>query len=185
MNLKNIPGIGDKTILNLNKLNIYNINDLIEYYPYKYNFYNPVDINNIDDLNTITINATIESIPKIIYIKRNFNYLTFRAITSNKLINVTIFNRSFMKNNLTIGKDICLIGKYDKEKNKFTATNILLNSLTNSIIEPIYHLKGTIKNKQINNLITNTLNNTNITNTLPEYLINKYNFLNINNSLKW
>ena len=34
MDLKNIPGIGEKTIDNLNKINIFTINDLINYYPY-------------------------------------------------------------------------------------------------------------------------------------------------------
>ena len=165
MELKNITGIGEKTITNLNKLNINSIEDLIEYYPYKYNFYNPVDINESQDNVTLTINGVIESTPKIAFIRKNFNYLTFRVLTSNKLINVTIFNRSFIKNQLTIGKEICLIGKYDPEKNKFTASNILLNPLTNSIIEPIYHLKGNIKNKTLNTLISNTLNKINTTST--------------------
>ena len=35
MELQNIPGIGEKTINNLNKLNIFTTRDLIEYYPYK------------------------------------------------------------------------------------------------------------------------------------------------------
>ena len=86
MELQNIPGIGEKTINNLNKLNIFTTRDLIEYYPYKYNFYNPENINNATPNVTLTINGIVESIPKVIYIKRNFNYLTFRVITSNKLL---------------------------------------------------------------------------------------------------
>lgn len=184
MDLKNIPGIGEKTIDNLNKINIFTINDLINYYPYKYNFYNPENINNATDNVTLTINGIVESLPRIVYIRKNFNYLSFRVVSSNKLINVTIFNRGFLKNNLTIGKEICLIGKYNKETNKFTASNILLNPLNTSIIEPIYHLKGNIKNKTLNTLILNTLNKVNIHNTLPEYIIEKYNFINENLALK-
>lgn len=184
MDLKNIPGIGEKTIDNLNKINIFTINDLINYYPYKYNFYNPSNINDTTDNVTLTINGIVESLPRIIYIRKNFNYLSFRVITSNKLINVTIFNRGFLKNNLTVGKEICLIGKYNKETNKFTASNILLNPLNTSIIEPIYHLKGNIKNKPLNTLILNTLNKVNIQNTLPNYIIEKYKFINENIALK-
>lgn len=184
MDLKNIPGIGEKTIDNLNKINIFTINDLINYYPYKYNFYNPENINNATDNVTLTINGIVDSLPRIVFIRKNFNYLSFRVVSSNKLINVTIFNRGFLKNNLTIGKEICLIGKYNKETNKFTASNILLNPLNTSIIEPIYHLKGNIKNKTLNTLILNTLNKVNIHNTLPEYIIEKYNFINENLALK-
>ena len=178
MDLKNIPGIGEKTLLNINKLDIYSIKDLIEYYPYKYNFYNPTNINKAVENVTLTINGTIESIPRTVYIKRNLNYLSFRIISSNKLINVTIFNRAYLKSNLTVGKEICLIGKYNQEKNTFTASNILLIPITTSIIEPVYHLKGNIKNKIINTLIINTLNNINIENELPDYIIKKYNFIN-------
>ena len=184
MELENIPKIGNKTLNDLHKLNIFTINDLINFYPYRYNFYNPTNINNTQDNITITINGIIESTPKIVFIKRNLNYLTFRVLSSNKLINVTIFNRAFMKNNLIVGKSICLTGKYNTEKNLFTASNILLKPRMSTIIEPIYHLKGNLKNKNLNNLILDILNKNQYNNTLPEYIVNKYNLLDEYNSLK-
>ena len=184
MELENIPKIGNKTLNDLHKLNIFTINDLINFYPYRYNFYNPTNINNTQDNITITINGIIESTPKIVFIKRNLNYLTFRVISSNKLINVTIFNRAFMKNNLIVGKSICLTGKYNTEKNLFTASNILLKPIMSTIIEPIYHLKGNLKNKNLNNLIIDIVNKNEYNNTLPEYIVNKYNLLDEYNSLK-
>ena len=184
MELENIPKIGNKTLNDLHKLNIFTTNDLINFYPYRYNFYNPTNINNNQDNITITINGIIESTPKIVFIKRNLNYLTFRVLSSNKLINVTIFNRAFMKNNLIVGKSICLTGKYNTEKNLFTASNILLKPIMSTIIEPIYHLKGNLKNKNLNNLIIDILNKNEYNNTLPEYIVNKYNLLDEYNSLK-
>ncbi len=184
MELENIPKIGNKTLNDLHKLNIFTINDLINFYPYRYNFYNPTNINNTQDNIIITINGIIESTPKIVFIKRNLNYLTFRVLSSNKLINVTIFNRAFMKNNLIVGKSICLTGKYNTEKNLFTASNILLKPIMSTIIEPIYHLKGNLKNKNLNNLILDILNKNEYNNTLPEYIVNKYNLLDEYNSLK-
>ena len=184
MELENIPKIGNKTLNDLHKLNIFTTNDLINFYPYRYNFYNPTNINTTQDNITITINGIIESTPKIVFIKRNLNYLTFRVISSNKLINVTIFNRAFMKNNLIVGKSICLTGKYNTEKNLFTASNILLKPIMSTIIEPIYHLKGNLKNKNLNNLIIDILNKNEYINTLPEYIADKYNLLDEYNSLK-
>ncbi len=178
MDLENIPKIGKKTIENLNKLNIYTIRELIEYFPYKYNFYNPSNINNASNNVNLTINGSIESIPRIVYIRKNFNYLSFRVLSSNKLINVIIFNRAFIKNNLTCGRNISLTGKYNVEKNAFTASNIMFTPLLNTFIEPIYHLKGNIKNKYLNKLIIENLNKLQIQRTIPEYLINKYKFMN-------
>ena len=37
MDILNIKGLGPKTLEYLNKLNLYTIQDLIEYYPYRYN----------------------------------------------------------------------------------------------------------------------------------------------------
>ena len=184
MELENIPKIGNKTLNDLHKLNIFTTNDLINFYPYRYNFYNPTNINTVQDNIIITINGIIESTPKIVFIKRNLNYLTFRVLSSNKLINVTIFNRAFMKNNLIVGKSICLTGKYNTEKNLFTASNILLKPIMSTIIEPIYHLKGNLKNKNLNNLIIDILNKNEYNNTLPEYIVEKYNLLDEYNSLK-
>jgi len=184
MDLENIKGIGEKTIKYLNKLNINNVIDLIEYYPYKYNYYNPIDIENGEENSIITINAIVEQLPKLVFIKRNLNYVKFRVITNNKLINVTIFNRGFLKNNIQVGKEISLIGKYNREKNTFTANNILFKPIKEPIIEPVYHTTQNIKNKQINAIVLNALNSEPITNSLPDTILNKYNFLNLKESLK-
>ena len=178
MELKDIVGIGPKTIENLNKIDIYNLNDLINYYPYKYNIYNPININEAPENSTVTINGKVESIPRIVYIKRNLNYINFRLISSNKLISVTIFNRPFIRQYLLVGKNITIIGKYDKKSNKFVASNILLKQIENILIEPIYHVKGSIKNRQLNGLIINALNKEKSYNTLPNEIIEKYKFIN-------
>ena len=183
MELEKIQGIGSSTIKKLHSLNIYNIDDLINYYPYRYNIFKPQNIDNILDDSVVTINGMIESIPKVLYVRKNFNYLSFRVLTSNKLIKVTIFNRAFMKNNLIVGKDIALIGKYNKEKNTFIANNILLNPILNTIIEPVYHIKNTLKNKSLNKIIINSLDKYN-RETLPQYIKEKYNFINEMDAIK-
>lgn len=184
MELSNIPGIGEKKLNNLHKLNIFTAQDLIEYYPYKYNFYNPTNINYVQNDNQITINGIIESIPKLSYIKRNFNILRFRVLTNNKLINVAIFNRHFLKQHLTVGKDVCLIGKYNIEKNNFTATNILLHPITSSIIEPVYHSNMSLKTTTLSKIINDILSKIEYKNTLPDYLIKKYKFIDELNAIK-
>ena len=47
MELSELKGVGPKTLEYLNKLNIYSLDDLIRYYPYRYNVYHLSDINNI------------------------------------------------------------------------------------------------------------------------------------------
>ena len=184
MELNNIHGIGDATIKSLNKLNIYTITDLINYYPYRYNIYNPTNINEVKEDETITINGIVESIPKIVYVRRNLNILSFRFLTNNKLINVTIYNRAFLKRNITVGKSICIIGKYNLTKHTLVANNILFKPLLNTVIEPVYHVSGTIKNKTLSNIINKVLNELSIEETLPNYLKEEYNFINEIDAIK-
>lgn len=178
MDLENIKGIGPKTLELLHKLNINNISDLIRYYPYRYNVYSPQILPKEDTNNTIIINAKIASVPKISYIKKNFNKISFMAEANNNIINVTIFNRAYLKNNLIPGKYITLIGKYNILKNTFTCSDIRLTPLLKTEVEPVYHmikgLKISILTKCIKNVLNNNIEDIEL---LPEYINEKYNFI--------
>lgn len=185
MELTDVKGIGPKSITLLNKLNIYTIEDLLEFYPYRYNVYKPINLENCEENTNITINATIESTPRLSYIRRNFNRLFFKALTNNLLINVTIFNRAFLYKNLDVGKNIMLVGKYDKKKNTFVASEIKLVSLYETKIEPVYHTIKGLKNNQIGSYINSALEEiSNIEDFIPEYLKDKYQFISKEEALK-
>lgn len=178
MDLQNIKGIGDKTIKSLNKLNIYNIDDLVNYYPFRYQTYNIKKLSSVSNNENCTIIATVESNPQVFYFKKNFNRLSFKALSDNLLINVTIFNRAFLKNNIKIGEEITLIGKFEKLKNNFVASDIKLDKIDNNTIEPIYHVNKDIKNRTLIKLIDNTLAiNKEYDDYIPSEINDKYGFI--------
>ena len=178
MDLQNIKGIGDKTIKSLNKLNIYNIDDLVNYYPFRYQTYNIKKLSSVSNNENCTIIATVESNPQVFYFKKNFNRLSFKALSDNLLINVTIFNRAFLKNNIKIGEEITLIGKFEKLKNNFVASDIKLDKIDNNTIEPIYHVNKDIKNKTLIKLINNALAiNKEYDDYIPSEINDKYGFI--------
>ena len=177
MELEDIKGIGNNLLKKLNTLNIYNINDLLENYPYKYNFINIIDINSAIENESCMIKAIIVGEAKVQYIKRNFNRLNFKAISNNVILNVTIFNRAFLKNNLTINKEVVLIGKYNKLKNSFIASDIKFN-VTDNKIEPVYHLVEGLTNNNIIKFVESALNEVDgIADYIPDYINKKYHLL--------
>lgn len=185
MELVDIKGVGQKSEVLLNKLNIYNVEDLLEFYPYRYNIYKPVDLETSEENTSVTINALIESTPKLSYIKRNFNRLAFKALTNNLLINVTIFNRAFLYKNLEVGKNIMLVGKYNKQKNTFVASELKLGILTEPKIEPVYHIIKGLKNNQLSTYIEHALpERKNVTDYIPKEIVEKYNFLSKEEAIK-
>lgn len=180
MDIKNLHQVGEKTSKILNKLGIFTDDDLINYYPYRYNVYN--FSNELTDNSTLIINVIIESNPIVSYIKKNFNRLSFRARYNERIFNVVIFNRAYLKTNLTIGKNITIIGKYDFKKNIFTSSDIKFN-VTNGQIEPVYHLTKGITNNAVSKLIKDNFNNIYIKDSLPSNIISKYNLLSKKDAL--
>ena len=185
MELTDIKGIGDKTLKALNKQNIYTIEDLVNYYPFRYQPYNIQDLSKVDSSDTVVINATVETNANVFYIKKNFNRLTFKALANNLLINVTIFNRAFMKQNITVGREITLVGKWEKLKNTFVASDIKLTQMKQNEIEPIYHLNKDLKNSALRKILNEVLNkNIKYDDYIPSYLIDEYGFVSKNEALK-
>lgn len=180
MDIKNLHQVGEKTSKILNKLGIFTDDDLINYYPYRYNVYN--FSNELIDNSTLIINVIIESNPIVSYIKKNFNRLSFRARYNERIFNVVIFNRAYLKTNLTIGKNITIIGKYDFKKNIFTSSDIKFN-IINGQIEPVYHLTKGITNNTVSKLIKDNFNNIYIKDSLPSNIISKYNLLSKKDAL--
>lgn len=180
MDIKNLHQVGEKTSKILNKLGIFTDDDLINYYPYRYNVYN--FSNELIDNSTLIINVIIESNPIVSYIKKNFNRLSFRARYNERIFNVVIFNRAYLKTNLTIGKNITIIGKYDFKKNIFTSSDIKFN-IINGQIEPVYHLTKGITNNIVSKIIKDNFNNIYIKDSLPSNIISKYNLLSKKDAL--
>ena len=183
MELSNIKGVGPKTLEYLNKLNIYDVNDLIRYYPYRYNIFRPTNINEIDDDNTYVIVGQIVTNPNIFFIKRNLNRITFNIEVNGKIVKAVIFNRQFIKQYLSIGKYVTLIGKYERLKNAFTVSDIKLYPINKTEVEPVYHMVQGLKRKTLRTLIDNALSKYEVIDILPEYLNDRYELLDTKSSI--
>lgn len=176
--LDEIKGIGPKTILSLNSLGIYTLDDLLNYFPYRYNVLKPVSISTASDDDQVLINGYIENPIKVFFIKKNLNKLSFKLNTGTELINVTIFNRAFIKPNLSVGKQISVFGKYNRKNNTFVANDIKLVPILRETIEPVYHLNAGLKKSSFIKIMDNALSkNYFVTNNIPDYLMNKYKFV--------
>lgn len=177
--LEDIKGIGPKSLLALKALNLYTKDDVINYFPYRYNVYTPVKLSECSEGDTCTITGYVESAAKVFFIRKNLNKLSFAFNTGSELVNVTIFNRAYLKPNIRIKSYISVIGKYNRKSNTFMASDIKLTPITKTVIEPVYHLNQGIKRSNFKKLVDEILDNTvEIKSNVPDYLIEKYNFIN-------
>ena len=177
MQLQEIKGLGLTTIKYLNELGIYNVDDLINYYPFRYEILENTDPKDIQDQSKIIIGGLTENIPSVFHFNRKLNKMSFHLNTGNFIANVIIFNRAFLKPKLKIGTTITVIGKYDQKHNTITASDIKFGLINKTVIEPIYHSSFKISSSKISKLISKALPYISITNFLPDSIINKYHFM--------
>lgn len=178
MDISLIGGVGDKLLDYLNKLKLYTVEDLLEYYPYRYEIIKVIKMSEVKPLTLCTIKGVVESEPHVTYINKKFNKMTFRLNADGYLINVTIFNRGFYKNNLKIGRVINVIGKYDNVRNSFTASDIKFELITGVKVLPVYHLVNGLNNKVLTKIINDSFSlRVDLEDDIPSYLKEKYNFM--------
>ena len=184
--LKDVKGIGPKSLSLLNKIGINTIEDLVTHYPFRYDILERNDLTKIEDGEKIIIDGKVESVPILMRFKQGLNKMNFRLVTQSGVVGVSIFNRAFLKNQLSVGTGITVIGKLDKSKNVITASEIKMDLLSNSVkIEPVYHCTSGLTNKNMSTYINMALlmYGKTIPDYIPEEYIEKYNFLNKKTSL--
>ncbi len=184
--LKTIKGIGPKSELLLNKLGIMDVYDLITYFPTRYDILKKSNLDNATNEEKVIVEGKVESIPVILRFNRTLNKMNFRLAMPDRMIGVSIFNRAFMKQHLKLGTNIIVIGKYEKEKNILTASDIKFGYLGDSTkIEPVYHLTSGLSNKSLLTYINLGLlmYGRDIPDYIPKYLQEKYHFINKKTSL--
>ena len=186
MTIKEVKGIGPKSEMLLNKLNINTVLDLVTHYPFRYDFIKRSDLRNLVD-DKVIIDGKIDCVPILIRLKGNLNKMNLRLITSDGMVvGVSIFNRAFLKNQLEVGSNVTVLGKYDKTKNIVTASEIRMGLLPkDEKIEPVYHGTAGLTSKNIATYINNALMQygNEIPDFIPKYLIERYDFLNKKTSL--
>ena len=184
--LETIDGIGPKTKELLNKIKIYDRSDLLNYYPYRYDIIKRSDLSNLNDGDKIIIDGIIEGQPTVIFINKSLKKMIFRINNRTNILNVTIYNRNYLYQDLKSGKEVTIIGKYNKLKNAVIASDIRFGMLPpGAKIEPIYYVTEGLTVKQISKFISSALEEDyQVEDLVPRFLVEKYNLMDKKTAIK-
>ena len=184
--LETIEGVGPKTKELLNKIKIYTVEDLLNYYPYRYDIIKRSDLSNLSDGDKIIIDGIVEGQPTTIYINKSLKKMIFRISTKTMILNVTLYNRTHLYSDLKSGKEVTIIGKYNKLKNTVIVSDIRFGLLPPSAkIEPIYYTTEGLTVKQISKFEAIALENDyDVIDLVPRYIEEKYNLMNKKSAIK-
>lgn len=188
MELKDIKGIGEKKIAFLNKLGIFTVNNLLEYFPYSY-----IDTTKFKKISEITEEGSYSYRLKIISLmenrkKRNIRVTKFLAMDEEmNYCTIVYFNSIFISKNLKINNVYEMYGRA-----KLLGKNVEIQSPTmqnkaniiGSII-PQYHLCKGISNLDIVKIIQNLLKkNSYFEEKIPSNILNELNLESYDNAIR-
>lgn len=174
MKIGDLKGIGPKTEKIFENIGIITTDDLMGYYPFRYDVIKRSNIQELVQDDKIIIDGIVESRASVFFFNKKMNKMTFKFNIGTHLLNVVIFNRGFLKSKINIGVTLTIIGKYDKMHNTIVASDIRFSKLPSiPVIEPIYHQIGNISSSQIRTIIS-SVDNFDVIEYVPEYLKEKY-----------
>ncbi|EKS4342711.1 ATP-dependent DNA helicase RecG [Clostridium sporogenes] len=184
-----LKGVGPKTKEQLEKCMIFNIMDLLLYFPRDYEF---IDNYSKDKLSNkkVIIKVQVENIKRDVRTRTGKILTTIIFNDGEKAIVGSWFNQPYIKNYFKIGEEYILQGSLREYRGTLTINNaqILKNKYAEKVEErkiiPKYPLKGDLKNNLLIKLVNSALENIAIGENLPRWLIEKYKFISLDKSIR-
>ena len=132
----------------LNMMGIYNVLDLLRYYPCRYDILKRSDISNLRSRDRVVTSGVIDGQPTMIFITEKFRKIIFRVNTGSGILNITVYNRNSLYKDLAQGKVVTVIGIYDRSKNTVIASSVRFEELPVSPkIDSVYRLYNVMSKK--------------------------------------
>jgi len=165
------------------KLNLNDSNDILSYYPFRYDKYEKTPYEFFKEGETVVFEAELISYPSTFrYGKRSTT--RFKVLCEDEELLVTIFNRPWAKN-LNLNEKMTIFGRYDGN-NKVTATNYFTKDVDEVTgIIPTYSTKDGISQNEIKKLISLVYEKTKdeLIDLLPRFLKEKHHLLDYQTSI--
>lgn len=187
LNIQYIKGVGEKRAALFNKLGINTVNDLIHYYPRKYeDWSNTVSVIEADIDTPVFIKATMITPVKESMIRKGLTLYKCNFTDGETVIHVTIFNNKYLAKSLRTFDDYVLYGKVEKS---FTAANMnspqIEPAQSATGIHPIYPATDKLNSRAIAKTVKTALEKIGkVEETLPDSVLKKYNLCPLDSAIR-
>lgn len=188
-NIKSLKGVGEVMCKNLNKCCIFNILDLLLYFPRDYDIISSCSNLKGNVEGKVMIDCRVNSIERDIRTKTGKIISTIVFENKSGLFKAKWFNQPYVKKKFRIDRKYRIVGKIQQ----YRGNNIIMNpkiisANTNTKIEekilPIYPLKSGITNNTFIKLISNVLATVSIDENLPKWIIIKYKLCSLDRAIR-
>ncbi len=185
--IRYLKGVGEKRAGLLNKLGIFTIEQLFEYYPRDYrDFSHEMLVSDCESGENACIKATLISNVKEHMVRRGMTLYKCDFTDGKTVIHATLFNQKFLAKSLKIYEDYILFGKIEKRLS-FAEMNSpqILPAKDNAGIHPIYRATEKLSSAAIEKLVRTALEqHGEFAETLPQEIRQKYDLIDLTAAMR-
>ncbi|MBY3620440.1 ATP-dependent DNA helicase RecG [Acinetobacter sp. CUI P1] len=179
--VKNITGVSAQKQSELHAFGVFTVKDLLEYYPFRYEDYRPRSLSETKHGDKVTTEAKVIGIP-VLQRFGGKSRLSCKMVAEPWMFTATWFNRHYVRDQLTVGREIVLTGKWDQKRNQITVTDYEFPDRgegKTGTLQPVYSVGGKITQSWIRKSINQALQQYGdlIPEILPHSIMRQYDFM--------
>lgn len=173
-----LPGIGPKSAEKYKKLGIETVEDLLLYFPFRYEDFKTKNVLDLEDGEKAVVSGIVATPANVQYYGYKRNRLRFTIKQGELVLAVSFFNQPYLADKIELGQTVAVFGKWDKAKGALTGMKLLAQ--VEDDLQPVYRLSQGVSQSALVKVIKTAfeagLDNL-LEENLPQILMDKYQLL--------
>ena len=173
-----LPGIGPKSAEKYKKLGIETVEDLLLYFPFRYEDFKSKNVLDMEDGEKAVVSGLVATPANVQYYGYKRNRLRFTIKQGELVLAVSFFNQPYLADKIELGQTVAVFGKWDKAKGALTGMKLLAQ--VEDDLQPVYRLSQGVSQSALVKVIKTAFEaglDQLLEENLPQILMDKYHLL--------
>ena len=173
-----LPGIGPKSAEKYKKLGIETVEDLLLYFPFRYEDFKSKNVLDLEDGEKAVVSGLVATPANVQYYGYKRNRLRFTIKQGELVLAVSFFNQPYLADKIELGQTVAVFGKWDKAKGALTGMKLLAQ--VEDDLQPVYRLSQGVSQSSLVKVIKTAFEaglDQLLEENLPQILMDKYHLL--------
>ena len=180
-----LPGIGPKSAEKFKKLGIETLEDLLLYFPFRYEDFKTRNVLELEDGEKAVISGVVATPANVQYYGYKRNRLRFSIKQGDQVIAVNFFNQPYLADKIEVQQTVAIFGKWDKAKGSLTGMKLLAQ--VEDDLQPVYRVMQGVSQNSLVKLIKIAFDqglDQLLEENLPQVLRDRYQLLSRSNAVR-
>ena len=180
-----LPGIGPKSAEKYKKLGIETVEDLLLYFPFRYEDFKTKNVLDLEDGEKAVVSGIVATPANVQYYGYKRNRLRFTIKQGELVLAVSFFNQPYLADKIELGQTVAVFGKWDKAKGALTGMKLLAQ--VEDDLQPVYRLSQGVSQSALVKVIKTAFEaglDQLLEENLPQILMDKYHLLSRRQSVR-